>query len=65
MNNPLDISVVCKRHRRLGGLTGTQLNLIWRGADGYKQLQPGMKRLENLSLTLFLETFARLAARTS
>jgi hypothetical protein len=33
------------RHRRLGGLTGAWLNLIWRCADGYKQLRPGMRRL--------------------
>jgi hypothetical protein len=51
--------------RRLGGLTGARLNLIWRGANGYKQLRPGMRRLEHLSMTLFLEPVARLAARSS
>ena len=44
-------------HRRFGGLTGAR---ICRGDDGYKQLQPEMIILENLSLTLFLEPVARL-----
>jgi hypothetical protein len=35
------------RHRRLGGLTGARINLIWRGPVGYKQLRPGMRRLEH------------------
>ena len=39
--------------------------MIWRGADGYKQLQPGMRILDNCSLTLFFETVASLSAWAS
>ena len=53
------------RYKSLGGLTGSQLNLIWRGADSYKQFQPGIRRLDNRSLTIFLEPVARLAAQAS
>ena len=51
------------RHRHLGGLTGSQLHFNWIGADGYKKLEPEVRRLENRSLTFLFEPVAHLAAR--
>ena len=53
------------RHRHLGGLTGSQLHFNWIGADGYKKLEPEVRRLENRSLTFLFEPVAHLAARGS